>query len=83
MANRLPGRLFFKKYKKKIILYFFGVFQQVDEFIFLLDTLEIPERKSHGSGAEILSTLSSSAVDHCTAAFGFHARPEAMIFLSF
>lgn len=47
MANRLPGRPFFKKYKKKIILYFLGVFQQMDEFSFLLDPLEFPERKSH------------------------------------
>jgi hypothetical protein len=47
MANRLPGRLLFKKYKKKIILYFLGVFQQMDEFIFLLDPLGFAERKSH------------------------------------
>ena len=47
MANLLPGRLFFKKYKKKIILYFFGIFQQIDKFTFLLDPLEFSERKSH------------------------------------
>jgi hypothetical protein len=47
MAKRLVGRPFFKKYKKKIILYFLGVFQQVHEFIFLPDPLKIPEGKSH------------------------------------
>jgi hypothetical protein len=83
MANRLPGRLFFKKYKKKIILDFFGMFQQMHEFSFFLDPLEIPERKRHESGAESLSSLSSSAIDHFAAALGFHARPEAMVLLSF
>jgi len=82
MANRLAGRLFFKKYKKKIILYFFGIFQQVHEFIFLLDPLKIPERKSHLSGAENFSSFPSAAIDHFTAALGLHARPEAMIFFS-
>lgn len=47
MANLLPGRLFFKKYKKKIILYFFGIFQQINKFAFFLDPLEIFKRKSH------------------------------------
>ena len=47
MANLLPGRLFFKKYKKKIIFYFFGIFQQINKFSFFLDPLEITERKSH------------------------------------
>jgi hypothetical protein len=83
MANRLPGRLLFKKYKKKIILHFFGVFQQMDEFTFLLDPLEFSERKSHRSGGKVLSALSSSAIDHFTAALALHARPEAMVLLSF
>jgi hypothetical protein len=83
MANLLAGRLVFKKYKKKIILYFFGVFQQIHEFIFFLDPLGIFKRKRHESGAESLSSLSSSAIDHFAAALGFHARPEAMVFLSF
>ena len=83
MANRLVGRQFFKKYKKKIILYFLGMFQQMHEFIFFFDPLEISERKRHESGAEVLSSLSSSAIDHFTAALGFHARPEAMVFFSF
>jgi len=83
MANRLLGRLFFKKYKKKIILNFFGVFQQINELAFLLDPLKIPERERHGSGAENFSSLSSSAIDHFTAALGFHPRPEAMILFSF
>ena len=83
MANRLPGRLFFKKYKKKIILNFFGVFQQINELAFLLDPLKIPERKSHLSGAENLSSFPSAAIDHFTAALGFHPRPEAMILFSF
>jgi hypothetical protein len=34
-------------------------------------------------GAKNLPSLSSAAIDHFAAAFGFHARPEAMIFLSF
>jgi hypothetical protein len=83
MANLLPGRLFFKKYKKKIILDFLGIFQQMDEFTFLLDPLEFSERKSHWSGSKILSALSSSAIDHFTAALSLHARPEAMVFFSF
>jgi hypothetical protein len=83
MANLLAGRLVFKKYKKKIILYFFGVLQQMHELVFLLDPQGIFERKRHESGAESLSSLSSSAIDNFTAALGFHARPEAMVFLSF
>jgi hypothetical protein len=83
MANLLPGRLFFKKYKKKIILYFLGMFQQMDKFIFFLDPLEISERKNHLSGRQYLSSLSSAAINHFTAALGFHTRPEAMVFLSF
>ena len=47
MANLLPGRLFFKKYKKKIIFYFFGIFQQINKFAFFFDPLEISKRKSH------------------------------------
>jgi len=47
MANLLPGRLFFKKYKKKIILYFLRLFQQINKFAFFLDPLEISERESH------------------------------------
>jgi len=83
MANLLPGRLFFKKYKKKIIFYFFGIFQQIDKFSFFLDPLEIPESEGHRSGRQDLSSLSSAAINHFTAAFCFHACPEAMIFLSF
>ena len=83
MANLLPGRLFFKKYKKKIIFYFFGIFQQIDKFAFFFDPLEISKRKSHGSGGKILSSLSSSAINNFPAALCFHARPEAMIFFSF
>jgi hypothetical protein len=83
MANRLLPRLFFKKYKKKIIFHFFGVFQQVHEFIFLPDALEIAEGERHVSGAENLSAFPAAAIDHFTSALGLHARPEAMIFLSF
>src|SRR5512145_3207527 len=83
MAKRLVGRPFFKKYKKKIILYFPGVFQQAEEFALFLDTLKIPESKGHGSGGQLLSSLSSSAVDDFPAALGLHARPEAMRLLSF
>jgi hypothetical protein len=83
MANLLPGRLFFKKYKKKIILYFFGIFQQINKFAFFLDPLGISKRKNHGSGGKLRSTLSSSAINNFTAALGRHARPEAMVFLSF
>ena len=83
MAKRLTGRLFFKKYKKKIIFDLGGVFQQVDEFALFLDTLKIPESEGHGSGGQLLSSLSSSAVDDFPAALGLHARPEAMRLLSF
>jgi hypothetical protein len=50
----------------------------MDEFTFLLDPLEFPECKGHGSDGQLLSSLSSSVVDHFTAAFRLHARPEAM-----
>jgi hypothetical protein len=83
IAKRLAGRPFFKKYKKKIIFDFLGVFQQVDEFALFLDPLEIPETKGHGSGGQLLSSLSSSAVDDFPAALGLHARPKAMRFFSF
>jgi hypothetical protein len=83
MAKRLTGRLFFKKYKKKIIFDLGGIFQQVDEFALFLDTLKIPESEGHGSGGQLLSSLSSSAVDDFPAALGRHARPKAMRLLSF
>ena len=83
MANLLADRPFFKKYKKKIIFNFFGIFEQLDEFSFLPDPLGFLERESHGSDGQLLSSLSSSAVDDFPAALGLHARPEAMRLLSF
>ena len=83
MANLHVDRPFFKKYKKKIVFYFFGVFKQMDEFAFFLDALGFPEREGHGSDGQLLSSLSSSAINNFTAALGFHARPEAMVFFSF
>jgi len=83
MANLLADRPFFKKYKKKIIFYFFGIFEQLDEFGFLPDPLGFPERESHGSNGQLLSSLSSSAVEDFPAALVFHARPEAMSLFSF
>jgi hypothetical protein len=82
-AKRLAARPFFKKYKKKIIPYFRGVFQQPDEIGFLLDAQGFPESEGHGSGGQLLPALSSSAVDDRTAALGLHARPETMRLLSF
>jgi len=83
MANLLVGRLFFKKYKKKIIFYFFGIFKQIDEFVFFLDPLEFPECEGHGSDGQLLSSLSSSVVEDFLATFALHTRPEAMSLFSF
>ena len=83
MANLLVERLFFKKYKKKIILRFSGIFEQMDEFAFFPDPLEFPEREGHWSDGQLLSSLSSSAVENFPATFALHARSEAMGLFSF
>jgi len=57
--------------------------QQEYEIAFFFNPLKIPESKGHGSNGQLLSSLSSSAVDDFPAALGLHARPKAMCFLSF
>ena len=83
MANLLLDRLFFKKYKKKIIFYFFGVFEQANEFAFFFDPLGFRKREGHESDGQLISSLSSSAVEDFPAALVLHARPEAMSLFSF
>jgi hypothetical protein len=55
----------------------------MDEVALFFDPLKCPERESHGSNGQLLSSLSSSAVEDFAAALGLHARPEAVRLLPF
>jgi hypothetical protein len=83
MANRLWERLFFKKYKKKIVLYLFGRSQHGHKIVFLFDSLACGEMEWHLYGGKLLSPLAPSPIQDLSAALRAHSSPEAMIFLPF